>query len=109
MIVSCNAEGRMIRGVAGKRQAFTVVLDDAVNDRGLAMTSSFSNMVVFGQCMAHIHNPTLYEPILSRLVKAGKTLLRLPLTLQRRSRRSLMAGFVFPDPVRLKAQPWNPD
>jgi hypothetical protein len=99
----------MIRGVAGKRQAFTVVLDDAVNDRGLAMTSSFSNMVVFGQCMAHIHNPTLYEPILSRLVKAGKTLLRLPLTLQRRSRRSLMAGFVFPDPVRLKAQPWNPD
>jgi D-galactosamine 6-phosphate deaminase/isomerase len=77
IIVSCNTEGRMIRSVAGKRQAFTVVLDDAVNDRGLAMTSSFSNMVVFGQCMAHIHNPTLYEPILSRLVEAGKTLLPL--------------------------------
>ncbi len=75
IIVSCNAEGRMIRGVAGKRQAFTVVLDDAVNDRGLAMTSSFSNMVVFGQCMAHIHNPADYEPILSRLVEAGKTFL----------------------------------
>lgn len=77
IIVSCNAEGRMIRCVAGKRQAFTVVLDDAVNDRGLAMTSSFSNMVVFGQCMAHIHNPALYEPILTRLVEAGKTFLPL--------------------------------
>ena len=55
IVVSCNAEGRMIRCVAGKRQAFAVALDDAVNDRGLAMTSSFSNMVVFGQCMAHIH------------------------------------------------------
>jgi tagatose-6-phosphate ketose/aldose isomerase len=75
IIVSCNADGRMIRGVEGKGQALTVVLDDAVNDRGLAMTSSFSNMVVFGQCMAHIHNPALYEPILSRLVEAGKTFL----------------------------------
>jgi tagatose-6-phosphate ketose/aldose isomerase len=46
----------MIRCAAGKKQAFAVALDDAVNDRGLAMTSSFSNMVVFGQCMAHVHN-----------------------------------------------------
>jgi tagatose-6-phosphate ketose/aldose isomerase len=67
----------MIRGVAGKRQAFTIVLDDAVNDRGLAMTSSFSNMVVFGQCMAHVHNPAHYEAILRRLVEAGKTFLPL--------------------------------
>ena len=65
----------MIRCAAGKRQAFTVALGDAVNDRGLAMTSSFSNMVVFGQCMAHVHNFAQYEPILSRLVEAGKTFL----------------------------------
>ena len=77
IIVSCNAEGRMIRGFADKRQVFTVVLDDEVNDRGLAMTSSFSNMVVFGQCMAHVHNPTHYEAILNRLVEAGKTFLPL--------------------------------
>jgi tagatose-6-phosphate ketose/aldose isomerase len=75
IIVSCNAEGRLIRCAAGKRQAFTVALDDAVNDRGLAMTSSFSNMVVFGQCMAHVHNLAPYEAILRRLVEAGKTFL----------------------------------
>ena len=56
-------------------QAFAVALDDAVNDRALAMTSSFSNMVVFGQCMAHIDNSTPYEPILRGLVEAGKSFL----------------------------------
>jgi tagatose-6-phosphate ketose/aldose isomerase len=75
IIVSCNAEGRMIRCATGKKQAFIVALDDAVNDRGLAMTSSFSNMVVFGQCMAHVHDLALYEAILSQLVEAGKTFL----------------------------------
>jgi tagatose-6-phosphate ketose/aldose isomerase len=65
----------MIRSVAGKRQAFAVALEDAVNDRGLAMTSSFSNMVVFGQCMAHIHRVAEYELILKRLMEAGKTFL----------------------------------
>ena len=45
-------------------------LDDAVNDRGLAMTSSFSNMVLFGQCMAYVNDLSPYEAILSRLVEA---------------------------------------
>ncbi|MFZ0294707.1 MAG: tagatose-6-phosphate ketose isomerase [Candidatus Sulfotelmatobacter sp.] len=75
IVVSCNAEGRMIRSVAGKRQAFAVALDDAVNDRGLAMTSSFSNMVVFGQCLAHIHHVAKYESILDRLMDAGSSFL----------------------------------
>jgi tagatose-6-phosphate ketose/aldose isomerase len=75
IVVSCNARGRMLHSAAGKKQAFTIVLDDAVNDRGLAMTSSFSNMVVSGQCMAWVHDPAEYEGILSRLVEAGKTFL----------------------------------
>ncbi len=75
IIVSCNAAGRMIRCAAGQKQAFTVALDDEVNDRGVAMTSSFSNMVVFGQCMGHVHNLEQYEPILGRLVEAGRTFL----------------------------------
>jgi len=75
IVVSCNAEGRMLRCTAGKRQAFAVALGDAVNDRALAMTSSFSNMVVFGQCMAHVHDIAQYEPILHRLVEAGQSFL----------------------------------
>jgi tagatose-6-phosphate ketose/aldose isomerase len=73
VIVSCNALGRMIRCGNGRRNAFAVALDEAVNDRGLAMTSSFTNMVLFGQCMAHVHD--IYENVLSQLVEAGKSFL----------------------------------
>ncbi|MBZ5719887.1 MAG: SIS domain-containing protein [Acidobacteriia bacterium] len=75
LIVSCNAEGRMVRDTAGKDQVLSVCLDDKVNDRGLAMTSSFSNMVVFGQCMAHAENPGEYEKVFRQLVGAGKNFL----------------------------------
>lgn len=75
VVVSCNAEGRMIRCASSESQTFPVVLDDAVNDRGLAMTSSFSNMAIFGQCMAHVHDLAPYEATLGRLVEAGKNFL----------------------------------
>jgi D-galactosamine 6-phosphate deaminase/isomerase len=75
LVISCNANGRMIRESAGNPQVLSICLDDAVNDRGLAMTSSFSNMVVFGQCLAHADDPARYEPILTELVQSGKSLL----------------------------------
>lgn len=75
IVVSCNSEGQMMRWAVGKPQVFAVALEDAVNDRGLAMTSSFSNMVVFGQCLAHIHDVSKYEPILHRLIEAGRSFL----------------------------------
>ncbi len=75
LIVSCNADGQMIREIAGKPQALGICLDDAVNDRGLAMTSSFSNMVIFGQCLAHMETSTEYEEVLGELAGAGKGLL----------------------------------
>jgi tagatose-6-phosphate ketose/aldose isomerase len=73
--VSCNSEARMIRSAAGKKQAFSFVLADAVNDRGLAMTSSFSNMLVLGQCLAHVEDLAQYEPILHGLAEAGESFL----------------------------------
>ncbi len=75
LIVSCNANGRMILEYAGKPQVLGICLDDAVNDRGLAMTSSFSNMIVFGQCLACVEDPTPYDQVLMQLVQSGKSLL----------------------------------
>jgi tagatose-6-phosphate ketose/aldose isomerase len=75
LVISCNAKGRMIRANVGKPQVLSICLDDAVNDRALAMTSSFSNMVVFGQCLAHADGIARYEPVLSKLVQAGKSFL----------------------------------
>lgn len=75
LVVSCNAKGRMIRENADEPRVLGIVLDDAVNDRGLAMTSSFSNMVVFGQCLAHVNDVGTYEGVLSQLVEAGRDFL----------------------------------
>ncbi len=75
LIVTCNARGRMVTLSEGQRQAYVVILDDAVNDRGLAMTSSFSNMVVFGQCMAHAWSERAYLPVFRALVSAGESFL----------------------------------
>jgi tagatose-6-phosphate ketose/aldose isomerase len=75
LVVSCNAKGRMIRESADDPRVLGICLDDAVNDRGLAMTSSFSNMVIFGQCLAHASDPGKYEGILQQLVEAGRDFL----------------------------------
>jgi tagatose-6-phosphate ketose/aldose isomerase len=75
LVISCNANGQMVRESAGKPQVLSICLNDTVNDRGLAMTSSFSNMVVFGQCLAHTNDAARYEQILMRLVQSGKSLL----------------------------------
>jgi len=75
LVVSCNANGRMVREHASEPQVLAISLDDRVNDRGLAMTSSFTNMVIFGQCLAHVGNLSPYEDLLSRLVQAATSFL----------------------------------
>lgn len=75
IVVSCNSNSRMIRESAANRNALPVTLPDAANDRGLAMTSSFSNMAVFGQCLAHANDLNTYEPILRKLVAVGRAFL----------------------------------
>ena len=75
LVVSCNSNGRMFRDNADQTQVLAICLDDAVNDRGLAMTSAFSNVVIFGPCLAHMDHLGSYEEGLSRVVAAGRSLL----------------------------------
>jgi tagatose-6-phosphate ketose/aldose isomerase len=75
MIISCNANGKMIRTHRRSRRVFALLLDDAVNDRGLAMTGSFSNMLICGQCLANIWTIDEYEPILHALIASGEKFL----------------------------------
>lgn len=75
LLITCNAEARMLRMAAGRREVLGIALPEQVHDRGLAMTSSFSNMVVFGQCLAHVDTPEVYGRILRELVEAGANFL----------------------------------
>lgn len=75
LIVTCNTEAQMIAVCRRAAHSCAVVLDDAVNDRGLAMTSSFTNMIVMGQCLAHAWSIEEYATVHERLVRAGRDLL----------------------------------
>jgi tagatose-6-phosphate ketose/aldose isomerase len=71
LVVTCNPNSRMVGLAANQSHVCTAVLDDAVNDRSLAMTSSFTNMVVFGQCLAHAWSFAEYKPILEGMIEAS--------------------------------------
>jgi tagatose-6-phosphate ketose/aldose isomerase len=75
IIVCCNAAGRMVRSLGGRANVLRIILDDEVNDKALAMTSSFSNMVVAGQCLAHIQELGAYCASLDALISAGRSFL----------------------------------
>ena len=75
LVITCNAGGRKIGLVRGRPKCLGIVLDDATNDRSLAMTSSFSNMVLAGQLLAHTFTAESYEPIFQEIVAAGRDFL----------------------------------
>jgi tagatose-6-phosphate ketose/aldose isomerase len=90
LVVTCNAQARMIEICKKAAHACVVVLDDAVNDRSLAMTSSFTNMIVMGQCLAHAWSIEEYSTILERLVRGGRHFL---LSAEKEAERAASLGF----------------
>jgi len=76
LVVTCNEDARMIEVCRDHPRSCVVVLDAEVNDRSLAMTSSFTNMIVLGQCLAHAWSIKEYEPVLRSMSRAGKQLLQ---------------------------------
>lgn len=76
LVITCNQGGRMAElSARHPERALALVLDDAVNDRGLAMTSSFSNMLIAGQCVAHIDNLDEFGAVVSGLSESGRQFL----------------------------------
>jgi tagatose-6-phosphate ketose/aldose isomerase len=77
LVITCNQRGAMAELCAqNSSHALALILDDAANDRGLAMTSSFTNMLIAGQYVADICGATLddgssYGDILAHMVDVG--------------------------------------
>ena len=46
LVITCNAEGALYRRACGQSRSFAVLLPDLTHDRGFAMTSSFSSMLL---------------------------------------------------------------
>ncbi len=75
LVVTCNADARMVEVCRGVERTQVIVLDNAVNDRSLVMTSSFTNMVVMGHCLANAWSIAEYKPVLEQLISAAEDLL----------------------------------
>jgi tagatose-6-phosphate ketose/aldose isomerase len=75
VIISCNAAGQMIRTIEGRSNCLGIVLAEETNDQGLAMTSSFTNMVIAGQALAHLWSTEEYAGTLSALSEAAEAFL----------------------------------
>jgi len=76
LVITCNQQGPMAQLCAEHPdRAMALVLDDAVNDRGLAMTSSFSNMLLAGQCVAYLDDLTEFGEVVSRISDMGRAFL----------------------------------
>ena len=72
LVITCNQQGPMAQlCLRHPDRALALVLDDAVNDRGLAMTSSFSNMVLAGQCVGHLEDFTHFGEIVAQMSETG--------------------------------------
>jgi len=74
LVVTCNENGKMAR-LGNRENVLSIVLDDAVNDRGLAMTSSFSNMVIVAQALAHIRTLDAYGSVVENMATSASMVL----------------------------------
>ena len=72
LVITCNEKGAMAQLCSRHSdRALAVVLDDSVNDRGLAMTSSFTNMLLAGECIANLDRLTDHAEVVEKMSRLG--------------------------------------
>ncbi|HEV2274424.1 MAG TPA: tagatose-6-phosphate ketose isomerase [Acidobacteriaceae bacterium] len=75
LVICCNAAGRMSQLIEGRPNCLGIVLGSETNDQGLAMTSSFTNMMVAGHGLAHAWSIEEYSKILETMSEAAHAFL----------------------------------
>jgi tagatose-6-phosphate ketose/aldose isomerase len=80
LIITCNATGRLAARAAQLRAAHVLVLPEATNDRGFAMTSSFSSMLL----VAALTFGTIHRQAVAAIAAGGAVLLERSWPLVRR-------------------------
>jgi tagatose-6-phosphate ketose/aldose isomerase len=72
--VTCNKDGRIAQFARKKANTLLILLSEETNDKGLAMTSSFSTMLMVAQFLAQIKNLEEYGRIIRNLSEATRLL-----------------------------------
>ncbi len=79
IIITCNKDGKLasLRSENGEENnILRIILSEETNDKGLAMTSSFTTMLMTAQFLAHIYEIDKYEKIIHNASKAAEKILK---------------------------------
>jgi tagatose-6-phosphate ketose/aldose isomerase len=74
LIITCNENGKLAREM-NKENSLVFILPPDTNDRGLAMTASFTSMLLSGILISRINNFQNIEKQVSRLISYGTIIL----------------------------------
>jgi len=74
IIVTCNKDGAIAKFGRERKNALLILLSEETNDKGLAMTVSFTAMLMTAQCLAYIINLNEYERIIKHVSEATQRL-----------------------------------
>ncbi len=76
IIVTCNKDGRLAKIESEGDNVLLLLLSEEAEDKGLAMTVSFTTMLMASQFLAYIQNREEYEQIIKNISKATEKLFR---------------------------------
>jgi tagatose-6-phosphate ketose/aldose isomerase len=74
MNITCNPQGELAKNTTGENSCL-FLLPEETNDRSLAMTSSFSSMLLTGLLIMNIHEITELKPVISRVCDIAEYIL----------------------------------
>lgn len=73
IVVTCNRDGELAKMAFGHPdKVFLILLPEESNDKGLAMTSSYSSMIIAGQAIANIDNLDEYADMVERMASSAE-------------------------------------
>ncbi len=76
LAITCNAAGHLATAYRDDPRVRVILLDDRVNDRSVAMTSSVTNMVLAARFLGMLHQPERYRRLCERLSRACAEVLK---------------------------------
>lgn len=75
LVITCNDGGRLVTRYRDSARVTVLVLDEHTNDRGLAMTSSFTDMAIAARALGWLGQAGTLERTVERLAAACRHLL----------------------------------
>jgi tagatose-6-phosphate ketose/aldose isomerase len=76
LILTCNEAGKLATAFRGDPRVSVITLREETNDRGLVMTSSFTNLVLGARFLGLLENPEQYRMICQALSRIASELIQ---------------------------------